>query len=136
MRHLQTRGGSSQVRPCYWRGPKPEPRPQRCPISFPADCLPAPPPDIDECQVPPGEAPTCEHHCHNHLGGFYCSCRMGYVLHRNKHTCSGELQLEGDPVPSPPPPCPKTQLASQGHSCSTRATGEPTGLGPLDTSPG
>ncbi|XP_033288818.2 mannan-binding lectin serine protease 2 isoform X6 [Orcinus orca] len=44
--------------------------------------------DIDECQVPPGEAPTCEHHCHNHLGGFYCSCRMGYVLHRNKHTCS------------------------------------------------
>ncbi|XP_061043087.1 mannan-binding lectin serine protease 2 isoform X5 [Eubalaena glacialis] len=44
--------------------------------------------DIDECQVPPGEAPTCEHHCHNYLGGFYCSCRMGYVLHRNKHTCS------------------------------------------------
>uniref|UniRef100_A0A8D1VFX1 Complement C1s subcomponent n=1 Tax=Sus scrofa TaxID=9823 RepID=A0A8D1VFX1_PIG len=44
--------------------------------------------DIDECQVPPGEAPACDHHCHNHLGGFYCSCRAGYVLHRNKHTCS------------------------------------------------
>ncbi|XP_046939050.1 mannan-binding lectin serine protease 2 [Lynx rufus] len=44
--------------------------------------------DIDECQVPPGEAPPCHHHCHNHLGGFYCSCRAGYVLHRNKRTCS------------------------------------------------
>ncbi|XP_072684516.1 mannan-binding lectin serine protease 2 isoform X1 [Canis lupus baileyi] len=44
--------------------------------------------DIDECQVPPGEAPPCDHHCHNHLGGFYCSCRQGYVLHRNKRTCS------------------------------------------------
>uniref|UniRef100_A0A667I6U3 Mannan binding lectin serine peptidase 2 n=2 Tax=Lynx canadensis TaxID=61383 RepID=A0A667I6U3_LYNCA len=46
--------------------------------------------DIDECQVPPGEAPPCDHHCHNHLGGFYCSCRAGYVLHRNKRTCSEE----------------------------------------------
>ncbi|XP_037021634.2 mannan-binding lectin serine protease 2 isoform X4 [Artibeus jamaicensis] len=44
--------------------------------------------DIDECQVAPGEAPPCEHHCHNHLGGFYCSCRAGYVLHQNKRTCS------------------------------------------------
>ncbi|XP_036111618.1 mannan-binding lectin serine protease 2 [Molossus molossus] len=44
--------------------------------------------DIDECHVPPGEASPCDHHCHNHLGGFYCSCRAGYVLHRNKRTCS------------------------------------------------
>ncbi|XP_029802348.1 mannan-binding lectin serine protease 2 isoform X2 [Suricata suricatta] len=44
--------------------------------------------DIDECQVPPGEAPPCDHHCHNHLGGFYCSCRAGYVLHRDRRTCS------------------------------------------------
>ncbi|XP_077007451.1 mannan-binding lectin serine protease 2 isoform X5 [Tamandua tetradactyla] len=44
--------------------------------------------DIDECQVPPGDEPTCDHHCHNHLGGFYCSCRHGYVLHRDKRTCS------------------------------------------------
>ncbi|XP_074236153.1 mannan-binding lectin serine protease 2 isoform X2 [Saimiri boliviensis] len=44
--------------------------------------------DIDECQVAPGEAPTCDHHCHNHLGGFYCSCRAGYALHRDKRTCS------------------------------------------------
>ncbi|ELW68648.1 Mannan-binding lectin serine protease 2 [Tupaia chinensis] len=44
--------------------------------------------DINECQAPPGEAPPCDHHCHNHLGGFYCSCRAGYVLHENKRTCS------------------------------------------------
>ncbi|XP_010999125.1 mannan-binding lectin serine protease 2 isoform X1 [Camelus dromedarius] len=44
--------------------------------------------DIDECQAPPGEAPTCDHHCHNYLGGFYCSCRAGYALHQNKRTCS------------------------------------------------
>ncbi|XP_037684467.1 mannan-binding lectin serine protease 2 isoform X1 [Choloepus didactylus] len=44
--------------------------------------------DINECQVPPGEDPPCDHHCHNHLGGFYCSCRRGYVLHRDKRTCS------------------------------------------------
>uniref|UniRef100_A0A8D2AUD5 MBL associated serine protease 2 n=1 Tax=Sciurus vulgaris TaxID=55149 RepID=A0A8D2AUD5_SCIVU len=44
--------------------------------------------DIDECREPPGEEPTCDHHCHNHLGGFYCSCRAGYVLHPDKRTCS------------------------------------------------
>ncbi|XP_051697909.2 mannan-binding lectin serine protease 2 isoform X3 [Oryctolagus cuniculus] len=47
--------------------------------------------DIDECQVSPGEAPACDHHCHNHLGGFYCSCRSGYVLHRDRRTCSAAL---------------------------------------------
>ncbi|XP_039698179.1 mannan-binding lectin serine protease 2 isoform X3 [Pteropus medius] len=44
--------------------------------------------DIDECQVPPDEAPTCDHYCHNYLGSFYCSCRAGYVLHQDKRTCS------------------------------------------------
>ncbi|XP_004679374.1 PREDICTED: mannan-binding lectin serine protease 2 [Condylura cristata] len=44
--------------------------------------------DIDECLQPPGDPPTCDHHCHNHLGGFYCSCRVGYILHQNKRTCS------------------------------------------------
>uniref|UniRef100_F6S7Y6 MBL associated serine protease 2 n=1 Tax=Monodelphis domestica TaxID=13616 RepID=F6S7Y6_MONDO len=44
--------------------------------------------DIDECEVPPGADPICDHHCHNHLGGFYCSCRAGFRLHKDKRTCS------------------------------------------------
>ncbi|XP_027699654.1 mannan-binding lectin serine protease 2 isoform X2 [Vombatus ursinus] len=46
--------------------------------------------DIDECQVPPGADPICDHYCHNYLGGFYCSCRAGFKLHKDKHTCSAQ----------------------------------------------
>ncbi|XP_027254022.2 mannan-binding lectin serine protease 2 isoform X2 [Cricetulus griseus] len=44
--------------------------------------------DVDECRVSLGEDVPCDHYCHNYLGGYYCSCRAGYVLHQNKHTCS------------------------------------------------
>ncbi|XP_037354906.1 mannan-binding lectin serine protease 2 [Talpa occidentalis] len=44
--------------------------------------------DVDECLQPPGGTPPCDHHCHNHLGGFYCSCRAGYALQRDRRTCS------------------------------------------------
>ncbi|XP_021564673.1 mannan-binding lectin serine protease 2 [Carlito syrichta] len=77
--------------------------------------------DIDECQVPPGAAPACDHHCHNHLGGFYCSCRVGYTLHRNGHTCSalcsGQVLTErSGMLSSPEYPQPYPKLSSCTYS--------------------
>ncbi|XP_059547253.1 mannan-binding lectin serine protease 2 isoform X1 [Myotis daubentonii] len=77
--------------------------------------------DIDECQVPPGAAPACDHHCHNHLGGFYCSCRAGYVLHQNRRTCSalcsGQVFTERSGVISSPEyPQPYPKLSSCTYS--------------------
>ncbi|XP_068111394.1 complement C1r subcomponent [Hyperolius riggenbachi] len=47
--------------------------------------------DYDECALPNDISvewnPPCQHFCHNYIGGFFCSCRPGYQLQRDKRTC-------------------------------------------------
>ncbi|KAM4041453.1 mannan-binding lectin serine protease 1 [Anomaloglossus baeobatrachus] len=46
--------------------------------------------DVDECAERNDEDMVCDHHCHNYIGGFYCSCRFGYLLHSDNRTCKVE----------------------------------------------
>ncbi|XP_073445490.1 mannan-binding lectin serine protease 1 isoform X4 [Dendrobates tinctorius] len=46
--------------------------------------------DVDECAEQTDENIVCDHHCHNYIGGFYCSCRFGYLLHSDNRTCKVE----------------------------------------------
>ncbi|XP_075058424.1 mannan-binding lectin serine protease 1 isoform X2 [Mixophyes fleayi] len=46
--------------------------------------------DVDECAEQSDEDMVCDHHCHNYIGGFYCSCRFGYLLHSDNRTCKVE----------------------------------------------
>ncbi|XP_018414522.1 PREDICTED: mannan-binding lectin serine protease 2-like [Nanorana parkeri] len=44
--------------------------------------------DINECvKQNEDEEDTCDHYCHNHIGGYYCSCRPGFILHTDRKTC-------------------------------------------------
>ncbi|XP_056467915.1 mannan-binding lectin serine protease 1 isoform X1 [Gadus chalcogrammus] len=46
--------------------------------------------DVDECQERSDEEQLCDHFCHNFIGGYYCSCRYGYLLHTDNRTCRVE----------------------------------------------
>ncbi|XP_068172816.1 mannan-binding lectin serine protease 1 isoform X2 [Antennarius striatus] len=46
--------------------------------------------DVDECSDQSDEALRCDHLCHNYIGGYYCSCRYGYLLHADNRTCRVE----------------------------------------------
>uniref|UniRef100_A0A8V0ZC22 von Willebrand factor C and EGF domains n=1 Tax=Gallus gallus TaxID=9031 RepID=A0A8V0ZC22_CHICK len=43
--------------------------------------------DTDECLATP-----CQHRCKNSVGSYRCSCRPGYHLHGNRHSCVGECR--------------------------------------------
>ncbi|XP_074496947.1 mannan-binding lectin serine protease 1 isoform X3 [Sebastes fasciatus] len=82
--------------------------------------------DVDECSERSDEDLLCDHHCHNFIGGYYCSCRYGYLLHSDNHTCrvecSGGVFRERSGVLSSvdfPSPYPKSS------ECSYRIEVEP-----------
>ncbi|XP_023282098.1 uncharacterized protein LOC111669859 [Seriola lalandi dorsalis] len=42
--------------------------------------------DFNECEDDPENG--CTQFCHNFIGGYHCSCRHGYHLGMDKHTCT------------------------------------------------
>ena len=47
--------------------------------------------DMDECSE---EVTLCEHTCTNTVGSYSCTCKEGYHLHTDGHSCIGELVEE------------------------------------------
>lgn len=64
------RGGRENAKPCGEMGAS----------------LSSPLTDIDECLRTP-----CQQRCRNSIGSYQCSCRAGFHLHSNRHSCIGEL---------------------------------------------
>uniref|UniRef100_H3A3I8 complement subcomponent C1r n=1 Tax=Latimeria chalumnae TaxID=7897 RepID=H3A3I8_LATCH len=52
--------------------------------------------DFDECLLNEDEdgVPLCEHHCHNYMGSYFCSCHAGYTLQTDRRTCRAECSKE------------------------------------------
>ena len=44
--------------------------------------------DVNECRVNNG---GCDHGCINTVSSYYCTCRTGYNLQSDKHSCKGNV---------------------------------------------
>lgn len=47
--------------------------------------------ELDECEL---QDHGCEHECINTLGGYQCSCYIGYELHSDKKTCESNFPVK------------------------------------------
>ncbi|XP_044535016.1 complement C1r subcomponent [Gracilinanus agilis] len=57
--------------------------------------------DVDECAAQDNVIEKnsniglrCEHLCHNSIGSYFCSCRPGYELQADEHSCRAECSSE------------------------------------------
>lgn len=46
--------------------------------------------ELDECEL---QDHGCEHECINTLGGYQCSCYIGYELHSDKKSCESKISV-------------------------------------------
>jgi hypothetical protein len=46
--------------------------------------------EFDECALTDH---GCEHDCINNLGGYECSCKMGFELHSDGKHCEGNILI-------------------------------------------
>lgn len=46
--------------------------------------------EVDECET---QNHGCQHECINTLGGYECSCYIGYELHSDKKSCEGLFEM-------------------------------------------
>ncbi|XP_036930822.1 complement C1s subcomponent-like [Acanthopagrus latus] len=77
--------------------------------------------DFDECQDDPDN--RCTQFCHNFIGGYYCSCRHGYHLDTDKHTCTVSCAedlsgLKTGDISSPSWPAPYAENANCQYTLS------------------
>lgn len=81
--------------------------------------------DFDECEDDPDN--RCTQFCHNYIGGYHCSCRHGYYLDVDKHTCTVTCTKdlsglrEGD-ISSPSWPASYAENANCQYTLSVEAT--------------
>uniref|UniRef100_A0A8C3MS20 Uncharacterized protein n=1 Tax=Geospiza parvula TaxID=87175 RepID=A0A8C3MS20_GEOPR len=54
--------------------------------------------DLDECDpnnaAESNERLQCQHFCHNYVGGYFCSCQIGYQLQSDQLSCKVECSSE------------------------------------------